>query len=234
MQRERFATDAGQNRPDWIDLGGGSTYGGEPGTGGRARIATAERQDLADKITEAQERIRQLAANITNVIDRALSEGFERGIKAGLISFAQGILDMIRSAALDALQKKLMDVFSSALGGGSGGGIMGWIQKLLGIAGSAVGGGGGLGGAAGRAGMMPFANGGVMKPNTWGLVGERGPEMIRAGSQGASVIPNHALGGNTFVVNINVPDIQAAGAQSTRYQVAKAMHGQLAKAMLSG
>lgn len=231
IQRERFATAAGQNRPDWIDLGGGSTAGGEPGTTGRERFATIDRQALQDQIDAFNMRIAQLAASVTNVIDRAISTGFERGIKAGLISFAQGILDMIRSAALDALQQKLMDVFSKALGGGSGGGIMGWISKLLGIAGSAVGGKGGL---SGMPPLLGFASGGVMKPNTWGLVGERGPELIRAGSQGATVSPNGAGGAVHLTVNYHASPGEQPASKPTVYQMAKQLHAGLSKVALTG
>lgn len=51
------------------------------------------------------------------------------------------------------------------------------------------------------------AGGGNVDP--WGsyLVGERGPEVLRMGPQGGSVIPNHALGGQPMMQNItyNVP-----------------------------
>jgi hypothetical protein len=48
------------------------------------------------------------------------------------------------------------------------------------------------------------AAGGYMGPGELSWVGERGPELIRAGRQGATVTPNHALGGGAIhVVSVN-------------------------------
>lgn len=195
----------------------------------RGRYVTLDNIVMQQQMEAVKERARALAGDLTNTIDNALRDGFERGIKAGLITFAQGILDMIRSAALSALEKRLTAVFTNAIGGG------GWLAKLLGIglgvaAGAAGGGKGGI--SVGTGGK--FAAGGFMQPNSWNLVGERGPELIRSGSHGATVLPNQALGGHTFIVNINVPDIQSAGSKATQYQVAKSMHAHLARAVLTG
>lgn len=45
------------------------------------------------------------------------------------------------------------------------------------------------------------AAGGPVMPNSTYLVGERGPELLRLGSMGGSVTPNHALGGTSITIN---------------------------------
>lgn len=45
------------------------------------------------------------------------------------------------------------------------------------------------------------ASGGAVDPSKFYLVGERGPELFAPGASG-SIIPNHAMGGPTMVVNI--------------------------------
>ena len=48
-----------------------------------------------------------------------------------------------------------------------------------------------------------MAKGGLVSAGTSYLVGERGPELLRLGSKGGHITPNHKLGGNTSVV-VNV------------------------------
>jgi tape measure domain-containing protein len=48
-----------------------------------------------------------------------------------------------------------------------------------------------------------FASGGYISPNKYALVGERGPELIKVGSSGATVTPNYAIGGDVQVNIIN-------------------------------
>jgi tape measure domain-containing protein len=56
---------------------------------------------------------------------------------------------------------------------------------------------------------LPRASGGPVTPFGTYLVGERGPELIRMGSQGGSVIPNNQLGGITINggINISLPNV---------------------------
>ncbi|HEY5056740.1 MAG TPA: hypothetical protein VII58_11310, partial [Acidobacteriaceae bacterium] len=49
-----------------------------------------------------------------------------------------------------------------------------------------------------------FADGGEYPTNSLIMVGERGPEVMRTGSTGGSIIPNHALGGTTHHMPIHV------------------------------
>jgi hypothetical protein len=61
-------------------------------------------------------------------------------------------------------------------------------------------------------------------------VGERGPELIKAGSRGASVMSNGesmamvgGMAGMTLVQNINVPSMYAAGNRQTQTQALRGL-----------
>lgn len=60
-----------------------------------------------------------------------------------------------------------------------------------------VGGGGGIN----LGSMLGFKEGGFMKPNSFGIVGEAGPELVKAGRAGATVFPAGDLG-SRIVVNV--------------------------------
>lgn len=80
------------------------------------------------------------------------------------------------------------------------------IDRLI-QGGSITIGGIGTGGGGVHWGGKQRASGGTVNPKEWSLVGEQGPELIRAGMGGATVLPNHALtaGGNTYVT-VNAPN----------------------------
>ncbi|MGC0326217.1 hypothetical protein ABIG06_006846 [Bradyrhizobium sp. USDA 326] len=150
--------------------------------------------------------------------------------------------DAFEDAGLNALGKlsdKLMqmaadNLFASAFGGSSsGGGIAGAIGSLFGIGG---GGGGGFVGSYGQASnatglgagtggisfpMFAAANGGTFGPG-WGVVGERGPELINVHKGGVTVVPNHIskpflpgfADGGTMSPNGMVSRLAAAGGSS--------------------
>jgi hypothetical protein len=174
------------------------------------------------------------AYDITNTIDRAIQRGFEDGIGAGIKEFGLGILEMARHEALNELAKAMR----KALGGGEGEGEEsggGWLSKLISTGVSLVaglfGGGssGGLGSSAAGA-IGGNASGGFMFPNEWSWVGERGPELVKAGPRGASVMSNNesmgmvgGMAGMTLVQNINVPSMYAAGNRQTQTQALRGL-----------
>lgn len=218
------------------DLGGGSVV--FRGDASRPRVATVEGQVTRERLQEQLERARALAGDLTSVVRDSLRKGFEEGMVAGLRSFAQGILDMIQSAALKALEARLTEVFTKVLSGGSG---TSWWERLLGIgiAGAAGGIGGFGGGSVGGAGSSAagaigtFAEGGYMSPHSWGIVGERGAELIRAGNQGATITPNHALGGN-ITVNVYAQDVRSFMSRDTQSQIARQLTRVQQKVALAG
>lgn len=81
---------------------------------------------------------------------------------------------------------------------------------------------GALGGVFGTGLNIPgFANGTRVAPGGLAMVGERGPELVNL-PRGASVTPNHRIGGGSVVLNttINAPNADAAGLAQVRAQLA--------------
>ncbi|TCU75106.1 phage-related minor tail protein [Bradyrhizobium sp. R2.2-H] len=123
--------------------------------------------------------------------NRSFFVGFGQQIRSGASAW-----DAFKSAGLDALGRisdRLMQMaadslFANAFGGSSSGGLLG----LLGIGGS----GSvpvmssGLGAGTGGLSFPMFANGGTLAGG-WGVVGERGPELINVHKGGVTVVPNH-------------------------------------------
>jgi hypothetical protein len=205
--RDRVVTKGMKDRPDWIDLGGGSTVGGEPGTTTRGRVVTAQEQGLRDRIAKIREQMTQLAGDLTSVFSQSISAGFNNGIKSGLQTLAQGLLQIVEQVFLKRLAEGLANILTNSATGG------GWLQTLLKIGGAAAGGGigagaGAVGGVgAGAAGVFAgfHASGGSVGPGQWGIAGERGPEAIYGGMSGLTVQPH---GSGQQVVNhytINLP-----------------------------
>lgn len=252
--RERTVTKASKDRPPWIDLGGGSTVGGEPATTERGRVVTADEAGHREQLEIFRDRMKAIASDLTFIIDDAMRDGFEHGIKHGVIAFGIGILEMAHHAALKALEKAI----ANALIGGDGGarnsqGGGDWLSKLLGWGISALGGFGGFGGGSvggigggaagtvgtgGAMGIGGHADGGFMRPFEWSWVGERGPEKVRAGYHGLSVLSNEQStgGNNTYHISmpINVPNAHAAGTRETQDQLKRTLTRTLKQVTLKG
>lgn len=167
-------------------------------------------EDLADHARVAGAALPQFQAAINEVssarkqLDSFMVEGMNVN-RSFFVQFGQNLRqgmsawESFKASGLDALGRisdKLMQMaadklFASAFsgGGGGGGGLLGSIGSLLGL-----GGGGGSGPILGGAGgHMPFAaaNGGTFGPG-WGVVGERGRELIKVHQGGGvTVVPNH-------------------------------------------
>lgn len=240
--RERFETKEGQDRPPWIDLGGGSTVGGEPATTGRPRVATVEEHVKRERAAMLRDQMDSLASDLTFTINDAITEGFRRGVKAGVIEFGLGILQMAQHEALQALYRAISKALGGSGGGEGGGGI---FSTLLGSGINALGGlfggifsphTGGFGGGPGAGGYMGVggkASGGFMSPDSWSWVGEGGPELIKAGSRGASVMSNQEsrrmTGGTTINVSmtVNARDAQSFVRRETQTQIRNRMMREL-------
>lgn len=241
QQRERFATRAGRERPSWDDLGGGSTYGGEPATTGRPRVATAEEQVIRERLEIYRDNVRRVAYETTNLLDRALYDGFTGGgVKAGLASLGMGLLDIVRNIFLRELEEGLTRILTNA-GGGKAAGGGGLFQTLLSVGLSAISGvfGGGLAaggiGSAAAGAIGGFADGGYVKPNTWYWRGERGPELVKSGPMGDSVMSNGnstamARGGNTFITNVYAQDYNSFASRRTETQMTRAANKMMQRA----
>lgn len=235
IQRERFATKAGRERPAWIDLGGGSTVGGPVGESTRARIATVDEQVAREQIAKIREQMQGLAGDLTSIFARSIGDGFNQGVKSGLQTLAQGLLQIVQ----DVFLKRLAEGLSELLGGLATGGGGSWWKTLLGIVGPAVAGGVGGGIGGGKGGLVPgtagknFAIGGFLKPGEWGMAGERGPEPIYGGHTGMTVIPNNKTAQpvvhNHYVINLPpAPNTSYNPRRSARQQadmILAALHG---------
>jgi hypothetical protein len=182
--------------------------------------AAAEYATAQNAINEAKRQRRTLSADDLGAIRQEASALGQAAAQADALKFAytglvQGPMQTFTSAiqngssamdalkksgvsALNALSSKLMDMaaqnlWSSAFGGSSGGGIM----SLLGLGGSsgALNANGSISGAVGAtsvggAALIPaFAGGTNSAPGGLSLVGEKGPELINL-PKGAQVIPN--------------------------------------------
>lgn len=112
-----------------------------------------------------------LTTSLTDILDgtKSVSAGMQDMSKAVIRALEEALVKMtVVAPAMRALQA-LMGGFTGGLGGGGLG------------AGLSLTGTGGL-----------YANGGHIQPGNGGIVGERGPELIRSSAQGTRVYSNPA------------------------------------------
>jgi hypothetical protein len=158
-------------------------------------------RDTADNLSDAIEGIELNAVDeLTDGLARASTEFIKLGGVAGDV-LNSIISDFVRLAAQQA-------IFGSG-GIGSGGGLLGGIGKLFGIAGARAAGG-------------PVSGG-----QTY-LVGENGPELFRAPTSG-TIVPNHQLNATAAA---SMTGVRAAVAGSTG-TVAQALHFDLRGAVVT-
>lgn len=174
----------------------------------------------------------RLASDITYTIDRAIQRGFENGIGAGVKEFALGLLEIARSEALAALERAIAKALGGGGGqgesGGGGGGIWNTILNFsMRAVGALFGGGGGGGAFAGAGAGGSFAKGGFVQPNTWYWRGEKGPELVKSGPMGDSVMSNgdsraFMQTGNVYMT-VNARDVESFNSRRTQTQIKRAM-----------
>jgi tape measure domain-containing protein len=170
---------------DRQDEGAGASY---------LRSLTGDRQQIVE---ESEVKTLQ---NFNNELDHSVSRALHlHGIFGDIVD------DLIDMTVKQALIKPLAGGLFN--GQQSGGGAGGFLGKALGFASNLFGGGGASaasitasanGGAS--AALSAFlsgarADGGPVAPGSTYLVGERGPELLRMGASGGTVIPNHAING---------------------------------------
>lgn len=187
--RERFATRAGNDRAPWIDLGGGSTVGGEPGTTTRGRVVTADEQVMRDQLEMIRGKMRDLGFELTDIVSQGVGDGFRRGINSGLETLSLGLLRIVEDVFLRRMAQGLSEMLAG-IGTSSGGGFLGGLlRSVVGAAAGGIGGiGGGSAGGLGSAFAGAFASGGMIPMGQWGIVHEN--EKVFAGPRGAQVIPS--------------------------------------------
>ena len=157
---------------------------------------------------------------MSDSIATGILEGFRKGSNFGDIflaelkaQFAKTILSPILRPTVDAGNEFIGSILRSL------GGFLGTRNPLQGATGF-----GDYNSTAVLSGAR--ANGGPVAPGGAYLVGERGPEILRMGRQGGTVVPNSAIGGVSFTL---APNIQI-DARSDQAQVAQLVASGMAQA----
>ncbi|MDI3564940.1 hypothetical protein [Bradyrhizobium sp. Arg816] len=157
----------------------------------QAKVAGAALPQFQQAMNDTNNARKQLDGLATEAmsVNRGFFTTFSQQIHQGASAW-----DAFKSSGLDALGKisdKLMSMaadklFASAFGGSAGG-----LASLFGLGGGGtMSFGGDLGAGTGGMAFPKFANGGTLAGG-WGVVGERGPELINVHKGGVTVIPNN-------------------------------------------
>jgi len=156
--------------------------------------------ELMEKEKKKAEELKQKFADIGEEIEGSIKNNLRDAI-TGAQSFGEAmtnVLNRIRDKIIDAQIDKLIGGFGENFGksasSGGGKGIGGFLGSVL---------GGLLGGKKERGG--PVSAGGSY------LVGERGPEILKMGSRGGTIIPNNAIGGGGTTNNMITVNVDATG-----------------------
>jgi hypothetical protein len=239
--------------------------------------ATEALQEFIAASRNASTQMKDFTASTLSSVNEQLARGMA-GQKTSFRSMGAGIANHAAAVGLQMTEGSIMNLFhmgakkkpmgtaddplhvTMANKGGAGskaGGVGSAVSSLLGGASKAAGdAGGGFGSFMGKAAgmamkflpMLGFADGGVISPNTWAMVGERGPELFHSGGGGGSIVPNHKLssvgsggGSSSFSYNIDargtdpvqtemrVRTAIVAAHQSSVHQAVKQVHQQSAR-----
>lgn len=222
---------------------------GNPNQRGRDRIVdpdrfnennpanqTRPRRVLSDLVAEARERAAQIADDLTYHIGGAFRDLLDRGWRGlldGMLDTAKNIFAQIADELINQLLRGMLGANQQGQSGGIVGMLTGLVSGLLG----GLTGGNSTTSPSGQAvpnWVFGFANGGSVNAGQWAMVGERGPELVKFGSQ-ARVFSNDDSrkmvgGGVTNVTNIiNVPVARSSGYSQpkSRRQLAEDILGKL-------
>lgn len=167
-------------------------------------------------LEQRRRQVRDTAANMTDAIEGIELNAVDRltdGLADATTEFLHlgGVAgDVLNSIINDFIRLAAQQAIFGSLGGGSGGpGLLGGLGKLFGIAGARAAGG-------------PVSGG-----QTY-LVGENGPELFRAPTNG-TIVPNHQLNATAAA---SMTDVRAAVAGTTG-TVAQALHFDLRGAVVT-
>jgi hypothetical protein len=211
-------------------------------------------QKFQSSLVSLQATTTQLTNTVRSGLESAFADNFEKLI-TGAESFRKALQSFFKDLEKQLDQLVSKDISQSIFGtGGAGGGIAGAIAGVFG-GGIGGGGGGGLSGIAGLFGggassaiaptataatgtsmdsliasLPAFAEGGTLPANSWGMVGERGKELVYSGAQNMNVVP---AGGGKQVSVTNHFSVQAPGgtiSRASQMQTAAAAARSLAQA----
>lgn len=161
----------------------------------KVKEITAAYEEQKTKLEELRS-FQQSLNQVAQTFASALDQWIVQGGK-----FKEVLAGLLRQLASMALQAAL-------IGNGSGGKTGGLFGALF-----------------GALGFKGFATGGQISGNSWAIVGEQGPELIRTGAQGATVTSNRDLAGavggggqpiviqQTFTADANPRELAAIAGQ---------------------
>jgi phage-related protein len=170
---------------------------------------------LAALIIANWDKISAWTASTWNAVSNAVAQAWS-SIKEAVGAALGWISEKVSSAgesikgAFSAMWDAVTGIFSSALAGLKSlvdsvlGGISRAINSVVSGINSAKAGIGGAVSAAGNFLSGGRAAGGPVRPGEAYLVGEKGPEILRMGSQSGNIVPNHRLGKGGSSINVTV------------------------------
>jgi tape measure domain-containing protein len=173
--------------------------------GGIDSIMARAREDVLTEADVIQQGYEIMSSNISDTL-----VGMADGTKNSFKEMARSIIQDIQKVIIKAL---IMRAITSAVGAFSGG-ATGCAEAVS----SFSSGGGGSIGINGAGGFLSGAraNGGSVGANKMYLVGERGPEILKMGSQSGNVISNENSFGGSTVINIDARGASAGVEQQIR------------------
>lgn len=170
-------------------LGQNEKLATDPTTGAQRAL-----DDYLLKLNDAGTATREAVGRGLDTLESELTDSLRQG-RFSVRKFVDDVIqEMIR---LQIVRPLLKSIFGGA-GSDQGGSLAGLLKGLFG--GSS--GGGGLNYGGQFDGFR--ASGGTVPPGKWVIAGERGPEPVYGGMNGATVLPNKALQASAPAYTINV------------------------------
>lgn len=162
-----------------------------------AVLAVLKQIDAAKQLVAEQERMKQVFADIGMTIKDGVVDAIGAAVE-GTKTLGEVASNMLRNIANRLLDVAVnMAMFGVPMGVGTGGGLLGGLFK---------------------------ADGGQVQGGKSYIVGEKGPELFTPGASGM-ITPNHALGGGTsnIVVNVDASGSNVEGSADQASQLGKAI-----------
>jgi hypothetical protein len=223
-------------------------------TGSMADVLRATFDKMAAQASQIREQISEAVMQLQNGVNSQIAK-LATGQKTDWSKMFQGQAEGLMKTGLGDIEGSILGKFGFGgkhdgsteanalyvrIAGGGGakvgailgsdtGGLTG--QGLLGDADSSGGFTGFLGKLAHFAGF--FAAGGDLPANSFGIVGEAGPELIHSGSRGLHVTPNHALGGNSTYYTIDARGASSADMEARLQKALVEVHGSAVRASVA-
>lgn len=128
LTRERLTITA-QTRPRFAI----ENVDRDAGNATRERIATVEEQIIRERAQILRQQMNDLGQQLTNIFSDSIHTGFDRGVKAGLATLLQGLLQIVEQVFLRKLAEGLGSLLGDiATGGGPLSNILGGLFPNIG------------------------------------------------------------------------------------------------------